>query len=166
MCAAAEGPCGCSGPVHTLARPRKLTRPAISVMFYGEGHASKSFWDAKTSRRVMWSWINGAFPCTNQASTSTFQHNLSTQHNIPSRRVSGHQPQASILQHNTTMQRCPSLHPKPYGRTAATILEGSRPAMPLRPPRPCGNVAWAHFCAFEDPGHGDPKHVKIILRPW
>ena len=24
-----------------------------------DGHASKSFWDEKTSRRIMWSWISG-----------------------------------------------------------------------------------------------------------
>ena len=32
----------------------------------GDGHASKSFWDAVTGRRIMWSWVSGGFPCTNQ----------------------------------------------------------------------------------------------------
>ena len=31
----------------------------------GDGHASKSYWDEKTQRRIMWSWISGSFPCTN-----------------------------------------------------------------------------------------------------
>ena len=26
----------------------------------GDGHASKSYWDAHTNRRIMWSWIAGA----------------------------------------------------------------------------------------------------------
>jgi hypothetical protein len=31
----------------------------------GDGHASKSYWDEKTNRRIMWSWISGRFPCSN-----------------------------------------------------------------------------------------------------
>ena len=31
----------------------------------GDGHASKSYWDEKTQRRIMWSWISGSFPCAN-----------------------------------------------------------------------------------------------------
>jgi sucrose-6-phosphate hydrolase SacC (GH32 family) len=31
----------------------------------GDGRASKSYWDAKTQRRIMWSWIAGSFPCHN-----------------------------------------------------------------------------------------------------
>lgn len=30
-----------------------------------DGTASKSFWDEKTGRRIMWSWLRGAFPCNN-----------------------------------------------------------------------------------------------------
>lgn len=30
-----------------------------------DGHASKSYWDAHTQRRIMWSWIAGSFPCAN-----------------------------------------------------------------------------------------------------
>lgn len=32
---------------------------------FGDGHASKSYWDEKTQRRIMWSWIAGSFPCSN-----------------------------------------------------------------------------------------------------
>ena len=31
----------------------------------GDGHACKSYWDTKTSRRIMWCWISGVFPCQN-----------------------------------------------------------------------------------------------------
>ena len=31
----------------------------------GDGHACKSYWDQQTSRRIMWCWIAGSFPCSN-----------------------------------------------------------------------------------------------------
>lgn len=53
------------GSFDTASMIFKPDKTGIGRYDNGDGHASKSYWDDQTRRRIMWSWISGRFPCSN-----------------------------------------------------------------------------------------------------